>query len=216
MLAPNMEPGSSAVEIGAAAENAMRATTVSMRTRFDDGAIRRWVQTDEALKGWMQAERPATQLTVPVNGRDLSTGDHPSVPPSDLGVVRYPSPARELPREVVLQEWEGQVQEVGERVFSARLVDLTQDSKEETEETDLPIEDLGEADRGLVIPGAIFRWIIGYRWTNGEKERFTRVVIRRLPIWTEQEIKSADQEAAELHNALFGNAGERAASPGSD
>lgn len=84
-------------------------------------------------------------------------GDHPTVPPSDLGVVRYPSPARELPREVVLQEWEGQVQEVGERVFSARLVDLTQDSKEETEETDLPIEDLGEADRGLVIPGAIFR-----------------------------------------------------------
>jgi len=117
---------------------------------------------------------------------------------------------------VVLQEWEGQVQEVGERVFSARLVDLTQDSKEETEETDLPIEDLGEADRGLVVPGAIFRWIIGYRWTNGEKERFTRVVIRRLPIWTEREIKSADQEAAELHNALFGNAGEWAASPGSD
>jgi hypothetical protein len=137
-------------------------------------------------------------------------------PPPDLGVVRYPSPARESPREVVLQEWEGQVQEVGEHVFSARLVDLTGDSKEENEETDLPIEDLGEADRRLLIPGATFRWIIGYRWANGEKERFTRVVIRRLPIWTEREIKSADQEAAELHNALFGNADQRAASPGSD
>jgi hypothetical protein len=215
MLAPNMDPASSAVEIGAAAENTTRATTLSMRTRFDDEAIRRWVQTDEALKGWMQAGRPARGPTVPVNRQDLSTRA-PSVPPPDLGVVRYPSPARELPREVVLQEWEGHVQEVGEHVFSARLVDLTQDSKEETEETDLPIEDLGEADRRLLIPGATFRWIIGYRWANGEKERFTRVVIRRLPIWTEQEIKSADQEAAELHNALFGNAGQRAASPGSD
>jgi hypothetical protein len=215
MLAPNMEPETSAVEIGAAAENAMRGTTVSLRTRFDDNTIRRWIQTDESLKGWTQAERPPTELTVPVNGHDLSTSAS-SVAPPDLGVVRYPSPGRELPREEVLQEWEGQVQEVGEREFSARLVDLTRDSKEETEETDLPIEDLGEADRRLVVPGATFRWIIGYRWTNGEKERFTRVVIRRLPIWTEGEIKSADQEAAELHNALFGNAGQRAASPGSN
>ena len=213
MLAPNMEPESSSGVIGSAAENAMRATTVSMRTRFDDDAIRRWIETDEALRRWTQAERPAGELTVPANGHDLSTSAA-SVPPPNLGVVRYPSPARELPREVVLQEWEGQVQEVGERVFSARLVDLTRDSKDETEETDLPIEYLSEADARLVIPGAIFRWIIGCRWTNGEKEPFTRVVIRRLPIWTEGEIKAADQEAAELHNALFGNAGERAASPG--
>jgi len=213
MLAPNRDPASSAAEIGGAAENTTRTTTPSVRTRFDDEAIRRWVQTDEAIQGWMQAGRPAP--TVPVSGHDLSTSAL-SVPPPDLGVVRYPSPARELPREVVLQEWEGQVQEVGEYVFSARLVDLTRDSKEETDETDLPIEDLGEADRRLLIPGATFRWIIGYRWANGEKERFTRVVIRRLPIWTEREIKSADQEAAELHNALFGNADQRAASPGSD
>jgi hypothetical protein len=210
-----MDPFSSAVEIGAPTENAMRATTLSMRTRFDDAAIRRWLQTDEALKEWMQAERPPKGLTVPVVEHDLSTRG-PSVPPADLGVVRYPSPARELSREVLLQEWEGQVQEVGEHVFSARLVDLTRDSKEETEETDLPIQDLGEADRNLLIPGATFRWIIGYRWANGEKERFARVVIRRLPIWTEREIRSADQEAAELHNALFGNAGQRAASTGSD
>jgi len=213
MLAPKMEPPSSAVEIGA--ENTMPGTTASIRTRFNDDAIRRWIQTDEALKTWTQAERPATELTIPVNGQG-STTRASNVLPRDLGVVRYPSPARELPCEVVLQEWEGQVQEVGERVFSARLVDLTRESKVETEEADLPIEDLGEADRRLVVPGATFRWIIGYRWTNGEKERFTRVVIRRLPIWTEGEIRSADQEAAELHSDLFGYAGKRAASLGSN
>lgn len=210
MLAPNMELLSSA-----AAENAMRATTVSPRTRIDNEAIRRWIQTDEAFKGWTQVETPATERPVPANRADLSTRA-PTVPPPDLGVVRYPSPERELPREVVAQEWEGQVQEVGEWVFSARLVDLTRDSKEETEETDLPIDYLSEADRHLVVPGAIFRWIIGCRWSNGEKEQFTRVVIRRLPIWTEGEIKSADEEAAELHSALFGNAGERATKTGSN
>jgi len=196
---------SSSVEIGLTAENAIVTTARSIRTRFDDEVIKRWVET----------ERPADGLTIPANGRDVSTRT-PNTPPRDLGVVQYPRPTRELPREVVLQEWEGQVQEIGERVFSARLVDLTRGAKEETEETDLPIDDLVEADWSLLVPGAIFRWIIGYRWANGEKERFTRVVIRRLPIWTEREIKSADQEAAELHNALFGNAYRRTTGLGSD
>jgi hypothetical protein len=214
MLAANLDPVLSAAGTGVSA-NAVSSTTQAMSTRFDNEVIRRWVQTDEVMKDWVQAERAAENLTVPPNGHYLSTRS-PSSPPENLGVVQYPSAARELPRELVLQEWEGQVQEVGEHVFSARLVDLTQGSKEETEETDLPVEDLVEADRSLLVPGAIFRWIIGYRWVNGEKERFTRVVVRPLPIWTEREIKSADREAAELRNALFGNAYRRPAGPGSD
>jgi hypothetical protein len=213
MLAPDVNSVSSTVEIGPTADDTLRATARAggMRTRFNNAVIERWVQTDEAIKGWVQAERAAQTLTLPADRREVSTRS-PSPPPRDLGVVQYPSPMRELPREIVLQEWEGQVQEVGEHVFSARLTDLTRGAKEETEEADLPIDDLVEADRSLLVPGAIFRWIIGYRWANGEKERFARMVIRRLPIWTEHEIKSADQEAAELHNALFRNAGWRAAS----
>jgi hypothetical protein len=137
-------------------------------------------------------------------------------PPEDLGIIQYPQATRVFPPEVVLQEWEGQVQEVGERYFTARLVDLTEGSNVETEESELPLDNLVEADRALLKPGVIFRWIIGYRWEDGEKSCFTRVVIRRLPIWTEREIKSADKEAAELHHALFGNANQRATSAGSD
>jgi hypothetical protein len=123
MLAPN-------IVSSAEAENAVRTTTVSPRTRFDNEAIRRWIQTEDARMGWTQVERPATGLTAPVSGQDLSTRA-PSAPPPDLGVVRYPSPERNLPREVVLQEWEGQVQEVGELVFSARLVDLTRELRKQ-------------------------------------------------------------------------------------
>ena len=174
-------------------------------TKLDDSVIRRWVET----------ERPEDRRTIPPNGRDDST-TRPSAPPRDLGVFQYPRLARELPREEVLQEWEGQIQEVGEHEFSARLIDLTAGAKEETEESDLPIDDLVEGDRALLVPGAIFRWIVGYRWVNGEKERFTRVVIRRLPIWTEQEMRAADREAVELHHALFGNADRRTARSESD
>jgi hypothetical protein len=203
-MAINTLGASSSFEIGTV-ENANLTTPRPTSTRFDDEVIRRWVET----------EREAVSRTIPSNGHDISTWVR-GTPPPDLGVVRYPRPIRELPREEVLQEWEGQVQEVGERVFSARLVDLTRGEMEETEESDLPIEDLVESDRTLLVPGAVFRWIIGYRWANGEKERFTRVVIRRLPIWTEQEIKAADREAAELHDALFRNGNWRAAERGSN
>jgi hypothetical protein len=121
----------------------------------------------------------------------------------DSGVVPVPRTTVWVPREVKLQEWEGQVQEVGPHYFSARLVDLTSRDGDETEEAELPISDISDSERDLLVPGATFRWIIGYRYIDGSKERFTRVAIRRLPMWTDAEIKSADQEASEVHNAFF-------------
>jgi hypothetical protein len=112
-------------------------------------------------------------------------------------------PVLEPPIEIKLQEWEGQVQEVGPHHFTARLVDLTANESEETEEAELPIDDLTESDRSLLVPGAVFRWIIGHRYIRGDKERFTRYVIRRLPAWSEAEIDAADREAVELHDAIF-------------
>jgi hypothetical protein len=178
------------------------------RTRINQEAIKRWAEMDKGSRG-------KTQTVVPSDSSS-STTVAGNAPPTDLGVIKLPESPRVVPREEKLQEWEGQVQEVREKYFSARLVDLTRSEKEETEESDLPIDDLVEGDRALLMPGALFRWIIGYRWEDGEKERFTRVVIRRLPIWTEQEIKSADSEAAELYNALFGDESRWAASARSD
>jgi len=117
-------------------------------------------------------------------------------------VVRIPSTTVSVPREVKLQEWEGQVQEVGRQYFLARLVDLTADETEETAETELPISDVATGERDLLVEGATFRWIIGYRLIDGLKERFSRVVIRRLPMWTDKEIQSADREATKLHDDI--------------
>ena len=152
---------------------------------------------------------------------DINTESSPSTGPTSAeplptGVVRLPVSVLEPPIEIKLQEWEGQVQEVGPYFFTAHLVDLTANETEETEEAELPIDDLTESDRSLLVPGAVFRWLIGYRYIRGSKERFTRFVIRRLPVWTRDEIKSADAEAEELHNALFGNIKDRATAAGRD
>ena len=47
------------------------------------------------------------------------------------------------------------MQEVREQYFSARLVDMTRSEKEETEESDLPIDDLVEGDRAVLSENSI-------------------------------------------------------------
>jgi hypothetical protein len=137
--------------------------------------------------------------------------------PQNIGIspIRFPAHrARLAPREITLQEWEGRVLQIEGRFIIARLVDITAGETEETEEVDLPIDDVTEADQKLLQPGAIFRWVLGYSYSSGRKERFARVVVRRLPVWTEKEMQEADQEANELHDAIFGNSEHRTASTG--
>lgn len=222
MWALNGEALGSGGETVAPTEYPSGATTKPASTQVNDQAVKRWVGSDHSLidagssfDALDKGKYYFRQLTVPIH-RQVNQTRELEIPPRDLGIIKYPISLRPIPREVVLQEWEGQVQSIEGRTFSARLVDLTRGMKEETEEADLPVDDVIEADRELIVPGAIFRWLICYRWADGDKERFARIVMRRLPMWTEREIKAADKRAEELHFALFGDAGERAAKTGSD
>jgi hypothetical protein len=166
------------------------------------------MKSTDAQSAQPESATPST-LLHDNSAENIVTSDRVGSIP-DTGVVRIPSTTIWVPREIKLQEWEGQVQEVRRQYFSARLVDLTNRDSDETEEAELPISDISENERDLLVAGATFRWIIGYRYISGSKERFTRVVIRRLPMWTDAEIKAADKEAAELHNALFNHITARA------
>lgn len=185
-------------------------TAIPSNSTFPGSSLTRF--NKDVLEAWARVRKQPS----PSGQDDISPSMKNGELKKDLGVVHYRTVEREIPREVKLQEWEGQVQEVGPTYFSARLVDLTAGEKVETEEAELPLDDLIESDRALLVPGAVFRWIIGYRYMYGQKDRFTRFVIRRLPMWTEQEIRSADQEADELHHALLGNHSNRAATTRSD
>jgi hypothetical protein len=104
-----------------------------------------------------------------------------------------------------LQEWEGYVLEIGKDSFTARLIDITTNSKLEEEEADFNILDLSDTDKQLLHPGAIFRWAIGYRrTTSGSKERVSSIIFRRLPAWTDREIKENRKKAKKISAILKG------------
>ena len=104
-------------------------------------------------------------------------------------------------RAVSLQKWEGVVTEVGKEIFHARLLDLTESNPEE--ETDFSIDDVSEDDRGLIKPGSVFYWSLGYLTTRtGQVIRSSIVKFRRLPAWTESEMKKAQEQAKEVSQRI--------------
>jgi hypothetical protein len=196
MLAPNTS----------AQESAEKETTASTFIGASGEGRRAVTLYRESLRSELPSalatSDASTTTAPPVSTSDPSTFALDRKQIASNAVVRVPSTTISVPREVKLQEWEGQVQEVGRHYFLARLVDLTARETEETEEAELPISDVAAGERDLLVEGATFRWIIGYRLIDGLKERFSRVVIRRLPMWTDGEIQSADREAAKLHDEI--------------
>jgi hypothetical protein len=95
-----------------------------------------------------------------------------------------------------LQEWEGYVAEVGETTFTARLVDRTAGRFVEDEAAEFPVADLSDDDRRLLVPGAVFRWVIGYlRSRGGSKRRVSQITFRRMPAWSRGELREASKAA---------------------
>ncbi|MDR6305950.1 hypothetical protein GGQ85_003677 [Nitrobacter vulgaris] len=102
-----------------------------------------------------------------------------------------------------LQEWEGYVSTIAEGSFTARLVDKTKGNSVEDEEADFPIDDLTDEDRQLLVPGAVFRWVIGYQRTmSGTKRRVSQITFRRLPAWTRRELQHARSRAEEMASTI--------------
>jgi hypothetical protein len=121
----------------------------------------------------------------------------------DIFPNKIPSPQETRYSFSVLQEWEGYVVSISNETFTARLIDLTRNCTIEEEEADFPLADLEDADQLKISPGAIFRWVIGYRRSpGGSKDRLSRIVFRNLPAWTTKEIEKNRQKAAEWASQL--------------
>ena len=122
---------------------------------------------------------------------------------ADITPVHLPTAQKIRYSFSVLQEWEGYVVSISDESFTARLTDLTRNSTIADEEADFPLDDLDDADRLRISPGAIFRWVIGYRRSvGGTKDRSSRIVFRRLPTWTAKEIEKNRLKAAEWASQL--------------
>jgi hypothetical protein len=180
---PWLETYSTAVWIGDGSTNSEVASSESIDTARMD---------TRAKSG--QAGKPAA-----VNLQSLSTTE--AREPGRQSTESDPQRARSVvpfAREEKLQEWEGRVVAVSANRFKAQLIDLTAGNEHETESGDFPIEELSDSDRKLLRENAIFRWLIGYRYIGSTKERFARIVFRRLPAWSAMELRAARKSARKL------------------
>ena len=115
------------------------------------------------------------------------------------GEVRKP-PER---TQEVLQEWEGVVERIEGDIFVARLRDMTADEVYPGEIAELPVADVSDNDRELLRVGAVFYMTVGYYvWADGRRERFGRVVFRRLPGWTASALERARERARRITRFL--------------
>ncbi|GMU60013.1 MAG: hypothetical protein AMXMBFR34_17760 [Myxococcaceae bacterium] len=101
------------------------------------------------------------------------------------------------------QQWEGIVAAVSGDTFTATLKDLTDPAVTE-ESAELFLEDVGESDRNLVEPGAVFYWSVGYEDTPRGRERKSIIRFRRLPGWSRQQLNSVKEKTAELSKYFLG------------
>ena len=132
-----------------------------------------------------------------MNGRNTASEQFPIDDEGSEFITTLPA-ALETPEEITfyaLQEWEGYVVEIGDEVFTCRLVDLTAGEPSETEQVDLPISDLTDEDRGRLREGRVFRWSIGYQRMCGSKRRVSQIVFRDRPKWTKRQIEEAEAKA---------------------
>lgn len=113
-----------------------------------------------------------------------------------------PEPLREA--FLALQRWEGIVTECGGVSFIARLTDLTAEGP--AEEVELSLEDVPREDLPLVEVGAVFYWSIGYRDdASGQRWRASTLRFRRLPVWSESELKAAQERSLEVAEVFGGD-----------
>lgn len=127
---------------------------------------------------------------------------------STVDAVEKPSPVifpRRVPlvqdQFVPLQKWEGSVLEVLKDSFIACLVDFT--NEEPDEEAEFSFEEVPDADRSLVEPGAIFYWNIGYIDNiSGQRIRVSIIRFRRLPVWRPEELEAAKLNAQRTRDLL--------------
>jgi len=157
------------------------------------------------LRELAMSEAPATSngATTPVEREDDVPGNPAASAESRIRRLRPIFDRTAVPREffVALQRFEGYVESIGETTFTARLVDLAGRLPEE--EAEFFLDDVSEGDTGLMEPGAVFYWSLGYRVSSTrQRSKVSLLRFRRLPAWSERDIQRAQAEAERMLEQL--------------
>ncbi len=99
-------------------------------------------------------------------------------------------------------EWEGLVLEIRGSSFTSRLRNIKGANSEFEEIAEFDLADVPPGDRDLLHPGGIFRWVVGLESRSGTRQRYSRIVFRRLPAWTRRSLKNSDQHLQKLVSGI--------------
>jgi len=120
---------------------------------------------------------------------------------SPAPVVILKQPSRPKSHFIPLKKWEGTVLTVLEDSFVARLID--QKDEYPDSEAEFSFEEVPQSDRGLIEPGAIFYWNIGYiDRDSGQRMRASVIRFRRIPVWQSEELETAKVVARHLRETI--------------
>lgn len=105
-----------------------------------------------------------------------------------------------------LRVWEGVVVGTDGNKFQAVLIDI-EDARFGRESGEFYLTEVSEDDRKLVQLGAVFYWYVGVRVSKSHTlTEVSGLRFRRLPAWSTQAVKAAEDEAKRL-DRLFGDKG---------
>jgi hypothetical protein len=127
---------------------------------------------------------------------------------SDLSGLNERSPVRPIVRLgsalTPLREWEGFVEAISAESFFVKLSDVTDTAGLPTDEAEFELKDLSGADRELLRVGSIIRWVVGFeRLANDQRQRVSRVHVRRIPVFRVSGIDEARNEAEQLLKGIL-------------
>lgn len=103
------------------------------------------------------------------------------------------------PRFTPNYEWEGYVVSVDRTKFIVNLSDVRGGEGIVTDQAEFDLTELPEADQRRIEPGSIVRWLVGLEIKpNDQRQRVSRVHLRRLPVFTKHDVDRALEEAMNI------------------
>lgn len=116
----------------------------------------------------------------------------------DVGIQSAPA--------LLQAEWSGCVTGVDENeyFFTASLKGVKGVGvKDEEDDAIIPISDVSESDKELLLPGNFFRLCAMYEVSpSGQPRRYTQVIFRRLPAYRQQDLDEALERGRQLGRGL--------------
>jgi len=98
-----------------------------------------------------------------------------------------------------IQEWEGYVTKIVNNIVFADLVDLVRNEERPSTTAEIPSVEFQDDEVNDLHIGTVFRWSIGYyRSRTGQKDRVSRIRLRKLPVFGKVDRTDVDREAQEF------------------